>query len=188
MQTFGRRSPELLAGQVAGLVLTRTTSTNLPHTTWAAPLMRALKRPLIRPSCALTIGLSPLVRLMSALGTLNGSAHLSVHLMPFGGRDTRGQLSFSVRQSLRASPAVARGMLAMLRFDAAGVPQLDVPTLVVAASSDKATLPEAPSHVAHHAPQAREVALAPAGHLGLLEQHQAWAAVGDFAERCCRSA
>lgn len=187
MQTFGRRHPEQLAGRVAGMVLTHTTYTNPLHTTWAAPLMRALERPLIRPLCALTIGLSPLVRLMNALSTLNGSAHLSIHLMQFGGRETRGQLGFIARQSLRANPAVvARGMLAMLRFDAANeLPRLSVPALVVAASSDKATLPEASRVMTRQAPRATEVVLAPAGHLGLLEQHEAWAAaVAEFVDRC----
>ncbi|WP_102127479.1 alpha/beta fold hydrolase [Deinococcus planocerae] len=178
--------PGLVSRHVAGLVLIHTTATNPMRTSWGAPWVQTLQTPLVRPLCALTILLSPLVRVMNGLSYLNGTAHLQTHLMQFGGQETRGQLEFVVRLALRANPAVvARGMLAMLRYDvAATLPTIAVPTLVVAASGDKATLPEASSFIAQNVPHAREVVLSPAGHLGLMEQHREWAeAVADFAER-----
>lgn len=185
--TFCRLFPDLLSRQVAGLVLTHTTPTNPVCTAWGAPLVRPLQNPLLRPLCFLTIGLSPLVRLMNALTFLSGLSHLGNHLMQFGGTETRGQLDFVVRHDLRASPAIAaRGMLAMMRYGAVDVlPTLAVPTLVIAANRDKATLPEASRLIARQVPHAQEVTLAPAGHLGLLEQHRDWLQVVEaFAEQC----
>lgn len=188
--TFCRRFPERLARQVVGLVLIHTTSTNPMHTSWGAPWVRALQGPLIRPLCFLTILLSPVMRVMNGLSFLNGSSHLSTHLMQFGGQETRGQLDFIVRLAMRANPAVvARGMLAMLRYEAADVlPTIPVPTLVVSASGDRATLPEASRFITRNVPHAEEVVLSPAGHLGLFERPEVWAkAVDDFAHRCLRA-
>lgn len=188
--TFCRQFPELISQQVAGLVLTSTTPTNPVNTAWGAPFIRALQRPLLRPLCYVTVALSPLVRVMNGLSYLNGTAHLANHFTQFGGQETRGQLEFITRLTAQANPAVvARGMLAMLRYDATDVlPTIAVPTLVVAASDDKATLPEASCFMTREVPGAEEVMLSPAGHLGLLEQHRDWGqAVADFAERCLDS-
>lgn len=185
--TFCRLFPERLGTQVVGLVLTHTTFTNPVNTAWGARLFRPLQNPVLRPLCFLTSALWPLVWVMNRLGELNGSAHLLNHFLQFGGRETRGQLNFFTSLGQRAHPAVvARGMLAMTRYEAAGVlPALPVPALVVAASSDKATSPEASRFMTTHIPHAREVVLSPAGHLGLIEQHQAWCrAVDDFAKAC----
>jgi len=185
--TFCRLFPERLTNQVVGLVLIHTTPTNPMNTSWGTPWIRALQNPLVHPLCWITIALSPLVRVMNGLSYLNGTAHLSNHLMQFGGQETRGQLDFIVRLSLKANPAVvARGMLTMLRYEARDVlPGIAIPTLVVAASGDKATLPEASWFMTQNVPHVQEVVLSPAGHLGLFERHQEWSqAVARFAERC----
>ncbi len=185
--TFCRLFPEALSGQVAGLILTHTTPTNPVRTAWGAPLLRRLQGPLLRPLCGLTIALSPLVRLMNLLAFLSGLSHLGNHFMQFAGTETRGQLDFVVHHDLRANPAVAaRGMLAMMRYDAVAVlPSIEIPALVVAANHDKQTLPDASDFITRNLPFAEEVTLAPGGHLGLLEQHEDWLkAVEAFAERC----
>lgn len=185
--TFCRLFPERLGSQVVGLVLTHTTFTNPVNTAWGAGLFRPLQNPVLRPLCHLTAALWPLMWVMNRLGELNGSAHLLNHFMQFGGRETRGQLHFFTSLGQRAHPAVvARGMLAMMRYEATDVlPALPVPVLVVAASGDKATLPEASRFMTTHVPHAREVVLSPAGHLGLIERHEEWSrAVDGFAQAC----
>ncbi|AWN23522.1 alpha/beta hydrolase [Deinococcus irradiatisoli] len=185
--TFCKLHPERLSSQIAGLVLTHTTPTNPVNTAWGARFLRPLQGPLIRPLCHLTIWLSPLVRVMNALAFLNGLNHLGNHFMQFGGTETRGQLNFTVLSDLRANPAVAaRGMLGMMRYDAVNVlPHLTLPTLIFKGDKDKATLPSAGDWMAGTLPAAEEVLLAPAGHLGLLEQHREWLkAVDAFAQRC----
>ncbi|WP_019584698.1 alpha/beta fold hydrolase [Deinococcus apachensis] len=184
--TFCRLFPEMLSQQVVGLVLTHTTPTNPVRTAWGAPVLRRLQEPLLRPLCWLTIALWPLVRVMNLLAFLNGLSHLGNHVMQFGGTETRGQLDFVVQHDLRANPAVAaRGMLGMMRYQALDVlPTLRIPVLVIAADRDKATLPEASDVITREAPQVEEVTLAPAGHLGLLEQHGGWlGAVSAFADK-----
>ncbi|WP_407571542.1 alpha/beta fold hydrolase [Deinococcus altitudinis] len=189
--TFCRLFPEALGSRVAGLVLTQTTYTNPVRTAPGAPLNRFLQEPLLRPLCHLTVWLSPLVRVMSALSALNGSMALMNHLLQFKGQETRQQLGFTTALLLRASPAVvARGMLAMLAYEASDVlPTIGVPTLVIAASSDRATLPEASAYLQRHVPGAEALLLRPAGHMGLIEHHEVWAqAVDHFATRCFESA
>lgn len=185
--TFCRLFPERLVRQVVGLVLTHTSYTNPVNTSWGARVSRPLQGPVLRPMCYLTIALSPVMSVMNRLSGLNGTAHILSHFLQFGGQETRGQLRFLTALGLHANPAVvSRGMLAMMDYQAANVvPNLAVPVLVVAASADKMTLPVASRWIAVNAPQAQEVVLAPAGHLGLIEQHEVWAkAVDHFAQTC----
>lgn len=185
--TFCRLYPEVLKTQVAGLILTQTTFTNPVQTALGAPLNRVLQEPLLRPLCHLTIWLSPLVRVMSVLGMLNGSLPLANHLLQFKGQETRQQLGFATTLLLRTNPAVAaRGMLGMLDYEARDIlPVIGVPTLVIAASADRATLPAASAYLTQHIPAAEQVVLSPAGHMGLIEHHEVWAsAVENFAARC----
>lgn len=189
--TFCRLYPETLGARVAGLVLTQTIYTNPVRTALGAPMNRVLQEPLLRPLCHLTVWLSPLVRAMSVLSVLNGSMALANHLLQFKGQETRQQLNFTTALLLRANPAVAaRGMLAMLAYEASDVlPTIGVPTLVIAASSDRATRPDASAYLRTHIPGAEEVTLSPAGHMGLIEHHGAWAAAVDrFAARCFSNA
>lgn len=185
--TFCRLFPEQLGRKVAGLILTHTTYTNPVETSKGAPLLRVLQKPLLEPLCHLMIVLSPLVRLMNWLSYLNGTMHLNTHFTHFGGSETRGQLDFVTRFSLQASPSVtARGMLAMLRWDATDtLPTITIPTLVVAANRDKATLPEASQRIHEAMPNAQILDLVPAGHVGLIEQNEQWSeAVGTFSTAC----
>lgn len=185
--TFCRLYPEALGTLVAGLVLTQTTPTNPVRTALGAPVNRVLQEPVLRPLCHLTIWLSPLVRVMSALSFLNGSMTLANHLLQFKGQETRQQLGFTTAQLLRANPAVAaRGLLGMMAYEAREIlPAIQVPALVIAASSDRATLPEASAYMVQHLSEAEQLVLSPAGHMGLIEHHEAWAAAVDrFAARC----
>jgi len=185
--TFCRLYPAVLSARISGLVLTQTTFTNPVQTALGAPLNRVLQEPLLRPLCYLTIWLSPLVWVMSALSTLNGSMALANHFLQFKGQETRQQLGFTTALLLRANPAVAaRGMLAMLDYEAREtLPTIDVPTLMISATSDRATLPEASAYLRQHIPGAEQVVLSPAGHMGLIEHHEVWAtAVETFAASC----
>jgi pimeloyl-ACP methyl ester carboxylesterase len=132
----------------------------------------------------LTIGLSPLVRLMNWLSYLNGSAHLNTKRSSFGGTETWEQIDFATRFQPKASPAVmARGMLGMMRYDAtATLGSIDIPALIVAGDQDSVTKPEASERIRAGIPKARLVTLSPAKHLGLIEHHGRYAeAVRGFA-------
>ena len=77
------------------------------------------------------------------------------------------------------------GALAMLRYDAtATLPTLPLPVLIVAGQQDRQTVPEASVAMQRAIPDADLLVLAPVGHMGLLEQHAAFAeAVGTFSSR-----
>jgi pimeloyl-ACP methyl ester carboxylesterase len=91
----------------------------------------------------------------------------------FAGAQTRGQLDFATRLSVRPAPAtLARGVLAMFRYDATGVlPALDLPALVVTGNRDRILVPEASAFMRDALPNAQLVALEPAGHMSVFEQH-----------------
>jgi pimeloyl-ACP methyl ester carboxylesterase len=189
--TWCRLFPHKLGEQVVGLVLAHTTYTNPVETTTASRAVRALQKPVIEPLLHLIVWLSPLVWLTTWLSYLNGSAHLAAMLTGFGGRETRGQLDFATAFGPRASPAVqARGVLAMLRYDAtATLSTLDVPVLVVTGHLDRLTVPEASARLTDAVPSGALVPLAPAGHMGVLEQYAYFAAVVTaFAARCTTTA
>jgi pimeloyl-ACP methyl ester carboxylesterase len=189
--TFARLYPESLGSRVAGLVLVHTTHTNPVRTTAKAPLHTALEGPVLVPLIHATIALSPVVRLMNAMSYLNGTAHLSSKRDGFAGTETPDRVEFVTRFVPQASPAVlARGMQAMRRYDATGVlPNVPVPTLVVAADRDPVCTPEASQRIASGIPGARLVTLAPAKHMGLLEHPARFAGlVADFAAACSAEA
>ena len=171
--TLARLFPEALGTRVAGLVLVHTTYTNPLHTKVPTWLLPTIQKPILEPLCWLTVALAPLVRLMAWLGYLNGSAHWSVHRKLFAGTETRGQLDFVARYTVKASPAVvARGTLAMFSYDATAVlPAVPIPVLVVAAAGDETTIPEASRRIADAVPGAELVTLTPAKHMGLVERH-----------------
>jgi pimeloyl-ACP methyl ester carboxylesterase len=189
--TFCRLFPECLGRQVAGLVLVNTTFTNPVRTATASGLLRVLQRPVLEPLLHLMMWLAPLVWLMNWLSYLNGTLHLLSALAGFAGRETRGQLEFATRFSVHAWPGVvARGALAMLRYDAtATLPALPLPVLIVAGQQDRQTVPEASVAMQRAIPGADLVVLEPAGHMGLLEQHAAFAAaVATFSDRVLAAA
>ncbi len=185
--TFCRLFPELVGRQVRGLVLVHTTYTNPVRTMAKRGLYTALQKPVLEPLLHLTIWLSPLVWLMNCLSYLNGSAHVSTARQSFAGAETWEQLDFVARFLLRDSPAVlARGMLGMLRYDAAAtLRKIGAPVLVVSGDRDPLTAPDASERMRAILPAAHLVILAPAKHQGLLERHGEFSdAVGRFCAAC----
>jgi pimeloyl-ACP methyl ester carboxylesterase len=118
---------------------------------------------------------------------LNGSAHRSTAKDSFAGTETRGQLNFATRFMPHASPAVlARGMFGMLAYDAsATLKTIDVPVLVVPGDRDPTCTPEASAWMDRDIPKARQEALAPAKHMGLIEHNERFSElVAAFASSC----
>jgi pimeloyl-ACP methyl ester carboxylesterase len=88
---------------------------------------------------------------------------------------------------LRDSPAVlARGMLGMLRYDAAAtLEKIGLPVLVVSGDRDPLTAPDASARLRAALPAAHLVVLGPAKHQGMLERHREFgAAVEGFCAAC----
>lgn len=175
--TFCRLFPESLGDRVAGLVLVDTTYTNPLKTAILSQILMPLQKPLIEPLLYVTILLSPIAWLMSGLSYLNGSMYVTTELSGFTGRETRGQLDFSTRLGLLASPGVlARGMLAMLRFDETQtLPKIPIPVQVIAGQSDIATRLWAHHRLSRDIPNSELVVLHPAGHMGLMERNAQFA-------------
>ena len=177
--TFCRLFPEHLEKQVAGLILVDTTYTNPLKTTVFSRILTALHKPLLEPLLYLTIALSPLLWLISGLSYLNGSMYLTTEISGFTGGETRGQLDFSTRLGLLASPGVlARGVLAMFNFDETKtLPAINIPVQVIVGHSDIATVLAANRRISIDIPQAELVVLRPAGHMGLMECNTQFAQV-----------
>lgn len=185
--TYCRLFPEKLGSRVAGLVLVHTTYTNPVKTTSMATLYTAIQKPVLEPLCYLMIALAPVVWLMNRVSYLNGSLHRSTEKGSFSGRETREQLDLSAWYGAKAWPGVvARGMLAMFRYDAtATLPNIPIPTLVVAGDEDSTTRPEAGAFIAESIPKATLQALSPARHMGHMEHHADFAsAVTRFVAEC----
>jgi pimeloyl-ACP methyl ester carboxylesterase len=172
-QTFCRLYPEQLGTTVSAIALCETTYTNPVRTAIFAPLWMALQKPLIEPLLHLTVWLSPVVWLMNIQSYLNGTTQLTTRISSFAGKQTWGQVDFASRLSSFASPAVmARGMLAMLKFDeTTTLPGIHAPVTIIAGQNDRLTRPDANGEIARRAPEARLELLEPAGHLSILERH-----------------
>jgi pimeloyl-ACP methyl ester carboxylesterase len=185
--TFCRLFPEALRARVRAIALVQTTYTNPVRTTNMAGLFTALERPVIVPLMHLTIWLSPLVWLSNWMSYLNGSAFLSTKSSGFAGTETWEELNFVTRFQLQASPAVlARGMFAMLRYDAtAALKSINIPALVLAGDRDPVCTPEASERMQRDIPGAQLAQLAPAKHMGLIEHHTHFAKiVSQFSASC----
>jgi pimeloyl-ACP methyl ester carboxylesterase len=174
-QTFCRLFRGQLGSPVARIVLCETTYTNPLKTARFAPLWQALQKPVIEPMLHLTVWLSPIVWLMNVHSYLNGTTQWTTRYTSFSGKQTWGQVDFAARLPSFASPAVvARGMLAMLRFDeTATLPSIKLPTIVLAGVNDRLTVREAGEHIAETTPDAKLSLLTPGGHLSILERHEA---------------
>jgi pimeloyl-ACP methyl ester carboxylesterase len=175
--TFCRLFPKALGKRVRALILVHTTYTNPLRTTTLAPLQTALERPLIRPFAYLTIGLFPLVWLMNWMGYLNGSSHLATIVSGFTGRETWNQVELVTRPQPQGSPAVlARGTLGMLDYDATKtLAKIHIPTLVVAGDRDPLTKAVASEFIAEKVAGAQLKVITPGKHMGLVEEHAAFA-------------
>lgn len=184
-QTFARRHADRLGADVAALVLVATTFTDPTKTTFGAPVMAALERPVFTPLMYLTIALSPIVWGMNWLSYFNGSQLIGTALTGFTGRESRAQLDFASLFFAKAPPGVlARGMLAMFDFDeTSSIGNIAVPVLVVPGNRDPVLLPSASEHIASVIAGATVSVLAPAKHMGLMESHDTFnAAVAEFIE------
>jgi pimeloyl-ACP methyl ester carboxylesterase len=184
--TFWRACPEDLKRRVAGLALVDTTYQNPLRTMWLRPLWTAVQKPLIEPVNHLTVWLSPLVWLSSWQGYLNGSNQLAMRLTGFGRFATRWQVDHVARLASKGSPAVqAKGNLAMIHWSMAEhLPQIDVPTLVLAGDRDIVTLPAASEHIGGAAPRAQTTVVPGCGHMGFMERHDAYnSEIAAFAGR-----
>jgi pimeloyl-ACP methyl ester carboxylesterase len=182
IQTLARDDPEFFARHVDRVVLFNTTYTDPLRTMILSRLLQALRKPLLVPMMYLQIWLSPLVWLMQWQSYLSGSQHVAVR---FGfGRDvTRSQLDHTALLMTRNSPAVvARGDLAMMRWDGAeGVAKLAAQTLVLGGTRDIVTKFEASEAIVSLAPNARLQAAANANHMGPVERSVFYnQAVADF--------
>jgi pimeloyl-ACP methyl ester carboxylesterase len=185
--TFCRLFPEHLGRQVTGLILVDTTFINPVKTSIFSKFLRTIQKPLLEPLLYLTIGLSPIVWLMTWLSYLNGLLHISVELLGYTGTQTRGQLEFSALLSALPWPAVlARGTLAMFKYnETATLSTIDVPVLLIVGASDIVTRPTASIRMKAELPQSDLVILKRSGHMSLIEQNQRFAkAVRKFSVAC----
>jgi pimeloyl-ACP methyl ester carboxylesterase len=185
--TFCRLFPEALPARVRAIALVQTTYTNPVRTTKMAGVFTALERPVIVPLLYLTIWLSPLIWLSNWMSYLNGSALLATKSSGFAGTETWQELNLVTRFQLQASPAVlARGMLAMLHYDAtAALKSINGPALVLAGDRDPVCTLEASERMQRDIPGAQMSLLAPAKHMGLIEHHTIFAKiVSQFSESC----
>jgi len=184
-QTFCRLFPEHLGGAVVGMVLVHTTYTNPVRTNFAAWLTTALETPVLVPLNYLMIALSPLAWLSNWQSYFNGSSHWTTRFTSFTGRQTRKQLDHSARMGAAAWPAtVARGNLAMLRFDARQtLPKVQIPVLVIGGENDRMTVCAASDQISQLLPNDRQFRI-PGGHLGYWEfADEVSGAIQEFASQ-----
>jgi pimeloyl-ACP methyl ester carboxylesterase len=185
--TFCRLFPQHLGTRVSGIGLVNTTPLNPVNTAPGKDILRVLQKPLLEPLLYLMIGLSPIIWLQTWMSYLNGTAHISARFSSFAGQQTRGQLDYVVNYSARVSPAVlGKQMLGMMHYDATEVlPKIDIPTLIISANIDRATVVEASRNMHEQIENSELVVLAPSGHISMMEQHQHFVeAVTSFARRC----
>ncbi|CAN5488344.1 hypothetical protein BH10PSE3_BH10PSE3_04200 [soil metagenome] len=173
VQTLVRDHPQVLDGKVAGLVLVNTTYTNPLRTMVLSRLAQALRWPLLEPVFRLTIWLQPLAWLSAWQSYLSGSAHMA-NRIGFASQVTRSQLEHNTLLATRNPPAaLARGNLAMFRWDADGALQaITVPTLILAGDSDLVTKCEASKTLARATPGGRLEVISDANHMGFLERSE----------------
>lgn len=187
--TYCRQHPEQIGHEVAGLVQIDTTYTNPVKTTKSSNFDTAMQKPLYEPLLQVTIALSPLVRVMNWLSYQNGFSHVMAASSSFAGTETREQLDYSASRNYEASPAVvARGMLAMLHWDATPVlPGVHTQTLILEGQQDTTTVPAASEFMRTTMPAAELRTVDRAAHLGVLEQNQLYnREIRRFAETCLR--
>ncbi|HYF32941.1 MAG TPA: alpha/beta hydrolase [Chitinophagaceae bacterium] len=158
---------------IKAAVLQHTTYTNPVRTTMLSRLMTAIQKPILTPLCYFMIALSPVIWLFRWLSYFNGNAHIITRLLTFAGTQSPKQLDYSTLLSTMTPPAVtARGCLGMFRYDVTEhLEDISVPTLIIAAGSDRLTKPEASQYMKDHLLNARLVTVAPGNHQGLLERH-----------------
>jgi pimeloyl-ACP methyl ester carboxylesterase len=148
IQTLARRHPELFGTRIIGTALLNTTYTNPLKTMILSGLAQAL-RPVLEVAHYMEIALFPVAWISSWQSYLSGSTHMATRLT-FGRGVNRTQLDHASLLSARNSPAsIARGNLAMFRWQAEGaVANLSEPLLILAGQGDVVTKPEASEVIA----------------------------------------
>jgi len=183
--TYARLFPEKLGTRVTGIIQVHTTYTNPVKTTKWSALYSALQKPLLEPLCHVMIWTAPAVWVMNWMSYFNGSAHRSTDKSSFAGTESREQLDRAARYLPKAWPGVlARGMLAMFRYDATStLGTISVPTLVITGDRDDTTQPWASGVMAESIPKAGLHTQSPARHMGHMEHHDDFAAaVSSFVD------
>ncbi|WP_454718926.1 alpha/beta fold hydrolase [Caulobacter segnis] len=176
IQTLIRDHPGAQA-RMTGIVLVNTTYTNPLRTMIVSPLALALRWPVLEPALWLAIPLQPIAWLMAWQSYISGAAHLANRL-GFAGRVTRSQLEHTTLLATRNPPAaLARGNLAMFRWDADGALQaMSIPALVIAGDADIVTLKAASEVLARAAAGGVLATVDQANHMGFLERSDAYGA------------
>jgi pimeloyl-ACP methyl ester carboxylesterase len=165
-------------------VLLNTTHTNPLKTMVLSGLFQALRWPVLEPLLRLQILLWPLAWASAWQSYLSGSAHIATRLS-FGRDATRSQLEHvTLLMTRNPQQTIARGDLAMFRWDATNaLRQMKVPVLVIAGSIDIITKPDASRTIAAAIHDARLRIVDDANHMGFLERsaiyNQAIAAFAD---------
>jgi len=169
--TFARKYPEVVRDRVAGVCLAHGTYTNPLRTHDKSHRYLRLQKPVIEPLCYASIPLAPVLQGLTWLSYLNGSAHRSTERSGFSGRESWRQLDFAARFTPRAPiAAVARGVLAMLHWDAADAPaHLPCPVLLWAGEADPTTCPQASQDMHVRIPRSELHTHPTAKHLGPIE-------------------
>ena len=183
IQTLARDNPAFFNERVAGAGLINTTYTNPLKTMILSQLAQAIRWPVLEPVMRLTIMLQPLVWLSAWQSYFSGSAHLS-NRMGFGKYVTRSQLEHTTLLSTRNAPGnIARGNLAMFRWDATGaLSHVRPPILVIGGAADIVTKPEASRTIASTNPNAQLQLVEGVNHMGFLERSDKYnGAVSAFA-------
>jgi pimeloyl-ACP methyl ester carboxylesterase len=184
VQTLIRDHPEVMETDVAGIVLVNTTYTNPLRTMVLSPLAQALRWPVLEPVFRLSIWLQPLAWLSAWQSYLSGSAHLA-NRIGFASHVTRSQLEQTTLLATRNPPAaLARGNLAMFRWDAdGGLQKIRIPALILAGDSDLVTKCEASRTLSRATPGGVLHVVADANHMGFLERAAIYnAQISDFCD------
>ena len=185
--TYCKVFPEALGTRVAGIVQTHTTYTNPAKTAKHHAIYEALQKPVLEPLCHVMIWLAPVFWVMNWISYLNGSLHRSSDKSSFSGNESREQLDKSAWYGVKAWPGVvARGMLAMFRYDATRtMDTVTVPCLIIPGDLDELTPLAAGITMVESLPKATLHTLKPAKHMGHMEHHDAFVAtVSEFVASC----
>ena len=183
-QIYGGKYCDQLKERIAGIVLVHTTHTNPLRTMLGASLWTAIEKIVIVPSQYMMLWLAPLVYLSNWQSYLNGSMQLTTRFTSFTGKQSFEQLDYVAWLSTNAWPAVvARGNLAMFRYDARSATQrINVPLLVIGGENDHITKPSASNEINKLA-SGSESSRNAGGHLALLEfQAEVIGAIQSFVE------
>jgi pimeloyl-ACP methyl ester carboxylesterase len=169
IQTLALRHPAMFGTDITGVVLLNTTHTN-PLKTMIFPNLAQAMRPVLEVLFRIEIAIFPLAWVSAWQSYLSGSTHIANRLT-CGKGISRMQLDHICLLGTRNSPAsIAKGNLAMFRWDATGaMANLSVPVLIIAGSADIVTKPEASETIASTA-LAPELHVVPdANHMSFLD-------------------